>query len=55
MLYSPDEFEPLTDEPWDEQRVRAGIRAIVADADAAFDRDELWPANEWDVWGPPRR
>ena len=51
MLYSPDEFEPLTDEPWNEERVRAGIRAIVADAGAAFDPDGLWPANEWDAWG----
>ncbi len=50
MLYSPEEFEPLTDEPWDEERVRAAIRAIVADADAAYDPDALWPANEWDVW-----
>ena len=55
MLYSPDEFEPLTDEPWDDERVRAAIRAIVADADAAFDPAGLWPANEWDAWGstPP--
>jgi hypothetical protein len=55
MLYTPAEFEPLTDEPWEEDRVRAAIQAIVADADAAYDPDELWPANEWDVWGssPP--
>jgi lantibiotic modifying enzyme len=55
VLYSPDEFEPLTDEPWDDERVRAAIRAIVADADAAFDPAGLWPANEWDAWGstPP--
>jgi hypothetical protein len=55
VLYAPDEFEPLTGEPWDDERVRAAIRAIVADADAAYDRDTLWPANEWDAWGtkPP--
>lgn len=55
MLYAPDEFEPLTDEPWDDDRVREAIRAIVADTDAAYDSDVLWPANEWDVWGstPP--
>ncbi len=55
MLYSPEEFEPLTDEPWDDERVRAAIRAIVADADAAYDLEGLWPANEWDAWGstPP--
>jgi hypothetical protein len=51
VLYSPDEFEPLTDEPWDDGRVRASIRAITADAEAAFDPDGLWPANEWDAWG----
>ena len=48
MLYAPAAFEPLTDEPWDEARVRDAIAAIVADADAAFDPDELWPAHEWD-------
>jgi hypothetical protein len=55
VLYAADEFEPLTDEPWDEERVRAAIRAIVADADAAHDPEGLWPANEWDAWGstPP--
>jgi lanthionine synthetase-like protein len=51
VLYRPEDFEPLTDEPWDETRVRAAIRAIVADVDAAFGGDELWPANEWDGWG----
>ena len=55
MLYDPAGFEPLTDEPWDEERVRAGIRAIAAAAEEAFDPDGLWPANEWDAWGsaPP--
>jgi hypothetical protein len=48
MLYDPSAFEPLTDEPWDAARARDGIAAIVADADAAFDPDELWPAHEWD-------
>ena len=55
MLYAPKAFEPLTDEPWAEERVRAGIAAIVADADEHFDPDGLWPANEWDAWNstPP--
>src|SRR4029079_11361392 len=48
VLYRPAAFEPLTDEPWDEVRARDGIAAIVADADAAFDPDGLWPAHEWD-------
>jgi len=32
VLYAPESFEPLSAEPWDEERVRAGIQAIVADA-----------------------
>jgi hypothetical protein len=50
VLYRPEDFEPLTDEPWDERRVRDAIRAIVADTDAAYGGDELWPADEWDGW-----
>ena len=50
MLYRPEAFEPLTDEAWDEARIRDGIAAVVADADEAFDPDGLWPANEWDAW-----
>jgi Lanthionine synthetase C-like protein len=50
VLYRPESFEPLTDEPWDEERVRSGIRAIVADADRAFDPASLWPTHEWDAW-----
>jgi hypothetical protein len=50
VLYDPAAFELLTDEQWDETRVRDAIAAIVADADAAFDPDELWPAHEWDGW-----
>lgn len=53
MLYDPAAFEPLTDEAWDEDRVRDGIAALVADADAAFDSDGLWPAHEWDGWNAP--
>jgi Lanthionine synthetase C-like protein len=53
VLYRPDAFEPLTDEEWDEGRVRDAIRSIVADADHAFDADELWPADEWDAWASP--
>ena len=53
MLYTPEGFEPLVDEPWDEQRVRAAIRAIVADTDEAYDHERLWPANEWDAWKQP--
>ncbi len=52
MLYQPERYEPLTGE-WDEELARAGIRAIVADADAAFGGDSLWPAAEWDSWRTP--
>jgi hypothetical protein len=57
VLYNAEAFEPLTDEPWAEDRVRSGIAAIVADADEHFDPDRLWPANEWDAWNsapPPK-
>jgi hypothetical protein len=55
VLYSAEAFEPLTDEPWSEERVRNGITAIVADVDEHFDSDGLWPAHEWDAWNttPP--
>jgi lantibiotic modifying enzyme len=49
-LYEPESFEPLTDEPWDEGRVRDAIAAIVADTGAAFDADTLWPAYFWDEY-----
>ena len=50
MLYDPELHEPLADEVWDEGRVRDAIGRIVADADAAFDPERLWPAEEWDVY-----
>jgi len=50
MLYEPEQFEPLTDEPWAEARVRDGIAAIVADTDAAHDDATLWPADRWDEY-----
>jgi Lanthionine synthetase C-like protein len=56
VLYTPETFEPLTDSPWDEERVRAAVRAIVADADDAFDPDALWPAVDgWDTGGGSAR
>ena len=54
MLYRPEAHEPLTDEAWQEGRARDAIRAIVADADAAFDAERLWPAHEWDGWNTPQ-
>ena len=52
MLYRPDGYEPLAAE-WDDEAARAGIRAIVTDADAAFGAESLWPADEWDSWRTP--
>jgi lantibiotic modifying enzyme len=50
MLFRPEAFEQLTDELWDETRVRERLQAIVDAADAAFDPETLWPAHEDDVW-----
>ena len=51
MLYRPEDFEPLVDEPWDVSRARDGIREIVADTDAALRGPKLlWPAAPWDGW-----
>ncbi len=51
MLYRPEAFEPLTEEPWHEARVRDVIREIVADTDAALRGPRLlWRADDWDRW-----
>jgi hypothetical protein len=50
MLYDPAQFEPLIDDPWEPARVEEAIAAIVADADATFDPEALWPPHEWDGW-----
>jgi hypothetical protein len=49
-LYLPEAFEPLTDDPWDDERVRTAIRALVVDAEEAFDEDAFWaPVEDWDA------
>jgi lantibiotic modifying enzyme len=48
VLYERTQFECLIDEPWVPERVEGAIADIVSDADAAFDRDSLWPVDEWD-------
>ena len=53
MLYDPTRFDVLTETPWDARRVVDGVREIVADTDAVFDPDELWPADDWDAWQTP--
>jgi hypothetical protein len=53
VLYDHAEFERLVDDAWDPARVEDAIAEIVADADSAFDRESLWPADEWDGWDEP--
>jgi hypothetical protein len=50
VLFKPEAFEPLTETQWDAARARHGIRRTVADVDATFDVEKLWPADEWDGW-----
>jgi hypothetical protein len=51
MLYRPEAFERLTDPEWDADRVRAGIRGLVADVDRALRGPRLlWQADTWDRW-----
>jgi hypothetical protein len=45
MLYEPERHVPLTAEPWDEERARAAIREIVADTEASFRAEDLWPRH----------
>src|SRR4051794_36374096 len=46
MLFEPATHEAPAGEPWHEDRVRAGIRPVVADAEAAF--DDGWPDHPRD-------
>ena len=41
MLYKPDAFEPLTDRPWDESRVRDAIAEIAHRAEPPTDELEV--------------
>jgi hypothetical protein len=50
VLYAAELHQPLTETAWNERHVRDAIRAIVAEADAAYDPETLWPAHEWDGW-----
>ncbi len=51
MLYRPEDFHTLTETPWDAERVRAEIRDVAADTDAALRGPNLlWRANKWDRW-----
>lgn len=48
MLFDPDAHEPLTADAWDPSRVRAAIRDIAEDAEAAF--DDGWSTHPEDVY-----
>jgi lantibiotic modifying enzyme len=53
VLYRPELHASLTERAWDGAWVRDAIRGVVAEADAAYDPDALWPAHEWDGWHAP--
>jgi hypothetical protein len=46
-LFDPAVHEPLADNPWDPDRVREAIRAIVGDAEDAF--ADGWPTHPQDA------
>ncbi len=51
QLYTPDAFDRLIDEAWDDDRVRDKIAAIVKRVDDGYRGDKLmWLAHEWDGW-----
>jgi hypothetical protein len=49
-LFDPAVHETLSGEAWNPDRVRAAIRAIVEDAESAF--DDGWPTHPEDSEGP---
>jgi Lanthionine synthetase C-like protein len=51
VLFRSEAFEPLTKTKWSADRARAGIRSVVADADASLRGPKLmWPVHDWDGW-----
>jgi hypothetical protein len=49
VLYTPANYERLTEEAWDEARIRDRVAASVAETDAAFDVNAFWPpVEDWD-------
>jgi lantibiotic modifying enzyme len=54
VAYRPALHEPLTGSRWDEGRVQAAVASLAADAEASYDPEGLWPADEdWDSWQTP--
>jgi hypothetical protein len=46
VLHQPAAHEPVTDRPWDPERVRTAIRTIAEETEAAF--DDGWPGHPLD-------
>jgi hypothetical protein len=53
VIYDPEAHEPLEGGGWDEERVRAAIRAIVAETEDAFAPRRLWPSHPRDGFVTP--
>jgi hypothetical protein len=49
MLFDPARHEPLSPIAWDEDRVRAAIARIVADAEAHYSATTYWPLDPRDL------
>jgi len=52
LLFSPAAHEELTETPWDAERARAAVTAIVADAEGAFDDGWVVHPLDADEWTP---
>lgn len=47
-LFDPAAHEPARPGAWDEERVRAAIRELAAEADAGYDEERQWPLHPLD-------
>jgi lantibiotic modifying enzyme len=53
VLFDPAHHEELVAREWDEARVRAAVREIVAEAEGAFDDGAWWPLHPRDAEDAP--
>ena len=52
VLFDPSAHESVTDDPWNEERVRAAVREIVAEVDRGYDAARgSWPLHARDAGG----
>jgi hypothetical protein len=49
MLHEPDRHEALSPQPWQAERVQAGLQALVADVLAQRRDEAFWPPHPGDV------